>query len=442
MKKVITYGTYDLLHRGHIRLLERAKALGDYLIVGITSDSFDKERGKLNVKQSLAERFSAVAATNLADQIIVEEYEGQKVSDIIKYGVDVFTVGSDWVGKFDYLKSYCEVVYLERTTGISSTELRNKENSEILLGIIGLEIPVERMIDEVKFVSGVSICGVFSSDCVELEGFCAKNNLMAFSSLDAILSKVDAVYIAVSREKNEEYICAAIEHDCHVLCESPIFLSVSEMRNILKLAQKKRLVIMEALKTRFFPAFERLSLLVRSGIIGEVKDIDVSCSQMPSNLDWSQEYLGSIYDFGSYVLLPISRFLGTEAKKINLYGDFIEKYCRFVKGEMLLRFGTATFKIGKGIKTEGNLIITGTKGYIYVPAPWWKTDYFEVRYEDLRNTKKYFYKFEGEGLRYELNEFVKRINGCCYEMAKEEKQELIQSTSVVEKFRNSKVYRI
>ena len=98
MKKVITYGTYDLLHFGHIRLLERAKELGDYLIVGVTSDDFDKVRGKINVQQPLNERVQAVQNTGIADEVIIEEYEGQKIDDIIKYGIDIFTVGSDWVG--------------------------------------------------------------------------------------------------------------------------------------------------------------------------------------------------------------------------------------------------------------------------------------------------------------------------------------------------------
>ena len=106
MVKVITYGTYDLLHYGHIKLLERAKALGDYLIVGVTADDFDKTRGKINVQQSLMERIEAVRATGLADKIIVEEYEGQKIDDIRRYDVDIFTVGSDWAGKFDYLNEY------------------------------------------------------------------------------------------------------------------------------------------------------------------------------------------------------------------------------------------------------------------------------------------------------------------------------------------------
>ena len=103
MTKVITYGTYDFLHEGHIRLLKRAKELGDYLIVGVTAEDFDMARGKINVGQSLMERVEAIRQTGLADRIIVEEYEGQKIDDIRRYEADIFTVGSDWLGKFDYL---------------------------------------------------------------------------------------------------------------------------------------------------------------------------------------------------------------------------------------------------------------------------------------------------------------------------------------------------
>ena len=124
MKTVITYGTFDLLHYGHIRLLERAKKLGDHLIVGVTTEEFDKKRGKTNVVQSLEERKENIRKLNIADEIIEESYEGQKVDDIKKYQVDIFTAGSDWVGKFDYLEEYCIVTYLPRTVGISSTGLR------------------------------------------------------------------------------------------------------------------------------------------------------------------------------------------------------------------------------------------------------------------------------------------------------------------------------
>ncbi len=132
MKKVITYGTFDLLHVGHLNILRRAKALGDYLIVGVTTDEFDRARGKLNVHDSLEERIAAVRATGYADEIITESYVGQKIDDVQKYGVDVFVLGSDWEGKCDFLKPYCEVVYLPRTEGVSSTMLREelKENEK------------------------------------------------------------------------------------------------------------------------------------------------------------------------------------------------------------------------------------------------------------------------------------------------------------------------
>lgn len=124
MTKVITYGTFDMFHRGHLNLIKRAKDLGDYLIVGVTSTEYDKARGKLDVKDSLEDRINNIRNTGLADLIIVEEKDGQKIHDIIKYNVNIFTVGSDWTGKFDYLRKYCKVVYLERTEGISSTKLR------------------------------------------------------------------------------------------------------------------------------------------------------------------------------------------------------------------------------------------------------------------------------------------------------------------------------
>ena len=125
MVKVITYGTFDLFHEGHYRLLQRAKALGDYLIVGVTTETFDKTRGKLGVIDSLMTRIENVKKSGFADEIIIEEHIGQKISDIKKYNVDIFTVGSDWIGKFDYLNEYCEVIYLERTKGVSSTKITN-----------------------------------------------------------------------------------------------------------------------------------------------------------------------------------------------------------------------------------------------------------------------------------------------------------------------------
>ena len=173
MKKVITYGTYDLLHEGHVNLLLKAKALGDYLIVGVTNDNFDRERGKLNVRNNVLERVEAVRALNIADQIILEDYVGQKIDDIQKYDVDIFTVGSDWIGHFDYLNEYCEVVYLPRTEGISSTMLREKSQDVLRLGIVGLGRIAKRFISEASYVSGLEIKSVYDKKEEVLNDFTA-----------------------------------------------------------------------------------------------------------------------------------------------------------------------------------------------------------------------------------------------------------------------------
>ena len=194
MRKVITYGTYDLLHYGHIRLLERAKALGDYLIVGVTADSFDKVRGKINVSQSLTQRIENVRKTGLADEIIVEEYEGQKIDDIKRLDVDVFTVGSDWRGYFDYLSEFCEVVYLDRTQGVSSTELRS-DRAALRLGFIGCAKEMVKQSAEVGYINGMTVSGVFDPyggaspvyNCVSphaLDGPKRKNRPRCFRSVN------------------------------------------------------------------------------------------------------------------------------------------------------------------------------------------------------------------------------------------------------------------
>lgn len=157
MKKVITYGTYDLFHQGHINLLRRARELGDYLIVGSTSDSFDRGRGKLNVRNNVLERVEAVRKTGYADEIIIEDYLGQKIDDIQKYNVDIFAIGSDWEGKFNYLNEYCKVVYLPRTEGVSSTMLRAESQEVYKVGIVGSSRIANRFVPETKVVNGVEV---------------------------------------------------------------------------------------------------------------------------------------------------------------------------------------------------------------------------------------------------------------------------------------------
>ena len=211
MTKVITYGTFDLLHYGHQNLLRRAKALGDYLIVGVTSENYDRYRGKLNVQQTLMERVENVRALGLADEIVVEEYEGQKIDDITRRSVDIFAIGSDWVGRFDYLNEYCKVVYLERTKGISSTELRDRRHPLIRLGVVGSGRIANRFIPESKFVSGVTVEGVFNPHLDSAHSFAQRHELAFYSDDYAdFLSRVNAVYIASPHETHYDYARQAL----------------------------------------------------------------------------------------------------------------------------------------------------------------------------------------------------------------------------------------
>lgn len=125
MKKILTYGTYDLLHRGHIGLLRRAKAMGDYLIVGLSTDEFNALKNKKSF-YSYEERKLVLEALRYVDEVIPEENWEQKAGDIDTHNVDIFVMGDDWKGVFDELKSLCEVVYVPRTTGISTTQLKTR----------------------------------------------------------------------------------------------------------------------------------------------------------------------------------------------------------------------------------------------------------------------------------------------------------------------------
>ena len=124
MRKVITYGTFDLLHAGHINLLRRAKELGDYLIVVVSTDEFNCNEKRKKCYFSYEERKKLVEAVRYVDLVIPEENWDQKISDVKEYHVDTFVMGDDWKGKFDFLKDYCEVVYLPRTEGISTTKIK------------------------------------------------------------------------------------------------------------------------------------------------------------------------------------------------------------------------------------------------------------------------------------------------------------------------------
>lgn len=411
MKKVITYGTYDLLHRGHIRLLERAKALGDYLIVGVTADGFDRARGKINVQQSLMERIEAVKATGIADEIIVEEYEGQKIDDIRRLGVDVFTVGSDWQGQFDYLSDYCKVVYLERTQGISSSELRSEER-KIRLGLVGESNIINKFERESHYVNGVVVSGVCSQDC-RLLAEVVQSLPKVTPVLSELLDVSDAIYIVSSPHRHYDQIKEALTKGIHVLCESPITVDIDQWIELQQCAEDHHCILMESIKTAYSMAYYRMLLLAKTGIIGKIVSVDAVCTSMRNYADETMiSGWNSISAWGPTALLPIFQLLGTNYQKKDIISHMMDgddEYDLFTKVAFVYKEAMASMKVGQGVKSEGELIISGTKGYIYVPAPWWKTDYFEVRFENSADNKRYFYQLEGEGIRYELVTFLNSI---------------------------------
>lgn len=439
MKKVITYGSFDLFHQGHYRLLQRAKALGDYLIVGVTTEHYDESRGKLNIVDSLMERIENVKKTGFADKIIIEDHIGQKIEDIQKYQVDIFAIGSDWTGMFDYIKGFCEVVYLERTKGISSTLKRAQNYKIIRLGIIGSGRIAGRFIPEAKYVSGLNIEGVYNPRLESAKRFAAEHGL-AFATNDEeeFYTHVDAVNIASPHETHYGYIKRALEHGKHVLCEKPMVLKKAQAEELFDLAKEKNCILMEALKTAYVPGFIRLISLAKSGVIGEIRDVESCFTRLtPPHLREMTDVQtgGSFTEFGSYTLLPIIKLLGTGYQEIS-FKSFLAENGVDVYTKVYFNYGNsiATSKTGLKIKSDGHLLISGTRGYILVPAPWWMTKEYEICYEDFTQNEKVFTKFLGDGLRYELSEFVSTINGHSSGGFKLTQDESIALAKIMEKF--------
>lgn len=227
-----------------------------------------------------------------------------------------------------------------------------------------------------------------------------------------LLKNVDSVYINTELEKHYDLITKALNSNKHVLCESPICEDEKKTKELFELAKQKNLILMEAIKTAYSTAYQRLILLVKAGKIGNVVSIDAVCTDM-SKSEKKDFNVKSFQNWGPNALLPIFQILGTYYKDyriISHFNDEEKKQDSFTKIDFIYKNATASIKVAEGAKSEGELIITGTKGYIYVPAPWWKTDYFEIRYENPENNRRYFYQLDGEGIRYEWVSFLKMIN--------------------------------
>ena len=266
--------------------------------------------------------------------------------------------------------------------------------------------------DEDKYVNGITINGICTNADIKQFSKEIQSLDIITNSFEYLLEKVDSVYIRTSQEEHYKYISEALSKGKNVLCESPIDINETRCKELLRLAKDNNCVLMETIRTAYSTAYSRLLLLIKSGKIGNVLSVDVTCTSMKS-----KDQQRSLYDWGANALLPVFQILGTNYKNkkiISKYSDDEKVNDIFTKIEFLYDKATASIKVAEGAKSEGELIVTGTKGYIYVPAPWWKTDYFEVRYENPEDNKRYFYQLDGEGIRYELVEFSRSVKNMAY----------------------------
>lgn len=430
MKKVITYGTFDLFHQGHYNILKRARELGDYLIVGVTSESYDIERGKLNVKDSLLKRIENVRKTGFADEIIVEEYQGQKISDIIKYNVDCLVLGSDWKGKFDYLKNYCDVVYLERTKNISSTKLRS-EGTIYSIGIVTDDTEDNEMVQESKFVSGLHVESVYSEDIFIAREFCDRYELDSYGTdYGQFLEGLDIVYIKSGLKKRSDYIKHALQQGKHVISDTPMTLDTGEQKELFALAKEQKVVLVERLTLVYLRAFVQLVWLTHGDLIGNV--VAVKCAISQDDFEGGKSFNETV----SQALCACIKLLGRDYLDVNT--NAVRGSDRgFVYDMITVKYpkALATIEIGTTVDVENELVIIGSKGRITVPNDWWNTGYFEAKIEGQEFLKRYSFNFEGNGLRYLLQELTIMIRDKrteCTRLFYEESETLAELLKIID----------
>ena len=285
------------------------------------------------------------------------------------------------------------------------------------MGIIGTGRIAHRFVPETKVVEGVEVTAVYNPRISSAKKFAEELNIAFYTDdIEDFIEKVDAVYIATPHETHVDYCRQMLSAKKHVLCEKPMAFSEADAVELFALAKQQDCVLMEGIKTAYCPGFQALLEIVRSGKIGQVVDVEACFTRLTqSNVRelWDMQYGGSFTEFGSYTLLPIVKLLGTKDVDSHVWSQK-GKTGVDVYTKTFFDYGNATAlaKTGLAVKSEGQLVIAGTKGYVLVPSPWWLTKYFEVRYEDPNKIEKYEFSYEGQGLRYEIAEFATRIGAC------------------------------
>lgn len=313
----------------------------------------------------------------------------------------------------------------------------------IRLGIIGTGRIACRFAQDAWQGMDVKITAVYNpnSDSAQTYAFqyglpLGTNNWFTFTA------QIDAAYIASPTEFHGTYIKMLLEGNKHVLCEKPMVLNRLEAKELFSLAKRKNLILMEAVKTAYCPGFQALLRVVKDGKIGEVKDVEACFTKLAQH-DLreltNREYGGSMTELGTYTCFAVLKILGWDYENVqfavqrNKQGidTFSKAFFRYTHHDAM---GLA--KAGLGVKSEGELILSGTQGYLVAKAPWWLTRHFEIRYEAPDKCDIYDYPFEGNGLQYELEVFLNRINGLHTEVGIT-MQESIALAGIMEQFLES-----
>ena len=350
----------------------------------------------------------------------------------IKYGKDYMTprnVGSSH--DYPFYKSQIEELRLvmqkefntefttEEVIRLIHAKVKEAECIMVNVGIIGTGRIASRFLEESRYVSGINVSAIYNPHLESVLWFAKNNNIdidgpmILTDDSEAFFDAVDAVYIAAPHEMHTEYIRIALDKGKHVLCEKPMGLNKSDIQQMLSVADDKKLVCMEAIKTAYCAGFERILDIVKSGAIGKVRDVEAAFSKISVAAGremWGVSG-GSFTELASYCLLPVMKLLGTDVKDIHTYS--VESPLgtdSYTKMMITYEDGVATIKTGLGVKTEGELIVAGDDGYIRVPSPWWLTKRIEVHHENPNQVEVYEEEFAGGGLRYEIEAFVKCIN--------------------------------
>lgn len=307
----------------------------------------------------------------------------------------------------------------------------------IRIGVIGTGRIAARSVSEIREVKDLEITAVVNPNIDHAREFAGKYSIAGcYADAESFMGKVDAVYIASPHGTHFGYSLDLLKNGIHVICEKPMSFDPGQAETLYKLAVQKGLVLMEGIKTAYCPGFKKLEEVIMSKVTGDIIDVEAAFTRLTPT--GCREYDdiksgGSFTEFGTYAMLPIFRFLGTKYSNVSFMSrdsGAVDGYTRAVF-DYDGRFACA--KTGLSVKSEGQLLISGTKGYILVPSPWWLTKYFEVRYEDPGKKDRYECDFEGDGLRYEFAEFARRINEGI-SIPENEREEAVARAGVYKRF--------